>query len=84
MSSMLYRLGRYAARRRIAMLITWLVVLAAVGGTAGLIGKSFDDAFTLPGTESQAALDSLSRTFPEVSGSSARLIVVAPDGGSVR
>lgn len=84
MSSLLYRLGRYAVRRRIAVLLAWLVILAAVGGLAGLLGKSFDDAFTLPGTESQAALDSLSRTFPEVSGSAARIIVVAPDGGSVR
>ncbi len=84
MSSLLYRLGRYAVRRRVAMLLAWLVILAAVGGLAGLLGKSFDDAFTLPGTESQAALDSLSRTFPEVSGSAARIIVVAPDGGSVQ
>ncbi|MFC7619521.1 MMPL family transporter [Microlunatus sp. GCM10028923] len=84
MSSLLYRLGRYAVRRRIAMLLAWLAVLAAVGGMAGLLGRSFDDAFTLPGTESQAALDSLSRTFPEVSGSAARIIVVAPDGESVR
>lgn len=84
MSSLLYRLGRYAVRRRLAMVIAWLVILAAVGGLAVLLGKTFDDAFTLPGTESQAALDSLSRTFPEVSGSSARLIVVAPDGESVR
>ncbi|WP_152365349.1 MMPL family transporter [Microlunatus speluncae] len=84
MSTLLYRLGRYAVRRRLTMLIAWLVILAAVGGLAGLLGKSFDDAFTLPGTESQAALDSLSRTFPEVSGSAARIIVVAPEGESVR
>ena len=38
----------------------------------------------LPGTESQQALDSLKLTFPQVSGSSAQVIVIAPEGQSVR
>lgn len=65
-------------------MLGWLAVLAAVGLSALGIGKSFDDTFTLPGTSSQQALDQLDRTFPQVSGSSSQVIVVAPDGGSVR
>ncbi len=84
MSSFLYALAHGAIRRKLAVLIAWLAVLVVLGGAAATFGKSFDNSFTLPGTESQQALDSLSLTFPQVSGSSAQVIVVAPDGGSVR
>lgn len=83
-SSFLYRLGRAAFRHRVRVVLLWLAVLILVGlGAAGL-GKSFDNTFSLPGTSSQQALDQLNRTFPQVSGSSAQVIFVAPDGGSVR
>ena len=39
---------------------------------------------TIPGTESQNALDRLATTFPQVSGASAQVIVVAPEGGSIK
>lgn len=84
MSSYLYALGRFAFRRRRAVLLSWLAALAAVAGLAGLLGGSFDEKFTLPGTESQTALDSLNRTFPEAGGVTAQVIVVAPAGSSVR
>ena len=84
MSSFLYALAHGAVRRRFAVLIAWLAVLAVLGGTAGIFSKSFDNGFSLPGTESQQALDSLKLTFPQVSGSSAQVIVIAPPGKSVR
>lgn len=84
MSSFLYALAHGAIRRKATVLIAWLAVLAILGSAAGIFGKSFDNAFTLPGTESQQALDSLKLTFPQVSGSSAQVIVIAPPGKSVR
>ncbi len=84
MSSFLYGLGRAAFRRRIAVLIAWLAALIVLGGLAGLAGAKFEDKFELPGTESQTALDSLNRTFPQVSGTTAQLIVIPPAGTSVR
>ncbi|SKC76530.1 efflux RND transporter permease subunit [Krasilnikoviella flava] len=83
MSSVLYSLGRWAARARRLVVIGWLLVLAVVGGAAGLLYQGFDNSVTIPGTESQDALDSLSATFPQVSGSSAQIIVVAPDGSTI-
>lgn len=84
MSSFLYGLGRAAFRRRVAVLLVWLAALVVVGGLAGVVGGKFQEDFSLPGTESQEALDSLSRTFPQVSGTTANLVVVAPAGVSVR
>ncbi len=83
-SLLLYGLGRWAFRRRIAILVTWLTVLAVLGGLAAVGGKNFDESFSLPGTESQQALDSLSRTFPQASGTTAQVVVVAQAGASVR
>ena len=55
-----------------------------LGGLAAVGAEEFDESFSLPGTESQTALDSLSRTFPQASGTTAQVVVVAPDGASVR
>ena len=84
MSSFLYGLGRAAYRRRLGVLLGWLTVLLVLGGAAALIGGDFDEEFTLPGTESQTALDSLGRTFPQASGTTAQLIIVAPAEQTVR
>ncbi|QHC69079.1 MMPL family transporter [Rathayibacter sp. VKM Ac-2801] len=84
MSSLLYRLGRrvYRAHRLVAVL--WLLIVVAGGGGALLLNQGTDNTFSIPGTQSQTALDQLERTFPQVSGTSARYVVVAPDGGSVQ
>ena len=84
MSSYLYGLGRWAFRRRVALLVTWLTVLAVLGGLAAVGGGDFDESFDLPGTESQVALDSLNRTFPQAGGTTAQVVVVVPEGESVR
>ncbi len=83
MSSVLYSLGRWAARARRVVVVGWLVVLIAVGGLAGLLNQGLDNSVSIPGTESAAALDRLEATFPQVSGATAQIIVVAPAGGTV-
>lgn len=84
MSSVLYSLGRWAVRARRLVVVMWVVVLVLVGGAAGLLQQGLDNAVTIPGTESQEALDRLAATFPQVSGASAQVIVVAPEGESIK
>src|ERR1700712_5188906 len=84
MSSFLYSLGRGAYRARRRVLAVWLGALVLMFVGAGLLSHGTDNTFTIPGTESQEALDALARTFPEVSGASAQLIAVAPKGANVR
>lgn len=83
MSSLLYSLGRMAFRARWKVLGAWILILAIVGGGALLFNKGLDNAISIPGTESQEALDSLATTFPQVSGAGAQIIVVAPPGSTV-
>lgn len=83
MSSFLYRLGHRAVVARRAVIGAWLAVLVLVGGAVLGFGGSLDNDVSIPGTESQEALDRLSATFPQVSGASAQIVVVAPEGAQI-
>ncbi|SEP81337.1 MMPL family transporter [Microlunatus flavus] len=84
MSSFLYGLGRSSYRHRLRVVLLWLAVLVVLGGASAAVSKGFDENFSLPGTESQTALDSLNRTFPQAGGTTAQMVVVPRDGQSVR
>ncbi|MFD8647683.1 MMPL family transporter [Streptomyces mirabilis] len=85
MPAFLHRLGRLAFRRRRRMLALWLalVVAAVVCMTAfGGTGK-LDNTFSIPGSESQRALDRMKTDFPTFSGTSAQIVFTATDGQKV-
>ena len=83
MSSLLYGLGRWAFRTRKLVLALWVTVLVVLGASAGILMQPMSSSVTIPGTESQAALDTLSHNCPQVSGASAQIVVVAPEGEQV-
>ncbi|OUZ09436.1 hypothetical protein BHE97_10270 [Aeromicrobium sp. PE09-221] len=83
MSAALYSLGRWCHRHAGRVIAGWVVVLAAAGGLAAAVGEGTHDDFTLPGTEGQEALDTLTRTFPQIAGISAQIVYIAPEGGRV-
>ncbi|GAA1500956.1 MMPL family transporter [Kitasatospora kazusensis] len=85
MATLLYRLGRTAYRRRRLVLGIWLALLAALvacGAAFGGAGR-LDNQFTIPGSESQRALDAMKHDFPAASGTSAQLVFTAPAGQRV-
>ncbi|MDZ5145973.1 MMPL family transporter [Microbacterium testaceum] len=84
MSTFLYTLGRWSFRHPWRVLTGWLLILMIAGGGVAVFAKGTDNTFSIPGTESQAGLEMLGRTFPQVSGASAEIIVVSADGSSVR
>ncbi|MBO0981743.1 efflux RND transporter permease subunit [Microbacterium sp. SD291] len=83
MSTLLSSLGRWSYRHPWRVLVSWLLVLGIAGSGAVLLGAGTDNTFSIPGTESQAGLEQLSRSFPQASGTNAQFIVVAADGDSV-
>lgn len=83
MSTLLSSLGRWSFRHPWRVLVAWLIVLGVAGGGAVGLGAGTDNTFSIPGTESQAGLEQLQRTFPQVSGTNAQFIVVAADGDDV-
>lgn len=82
MATYLYRLGRFAFRRRKLVAALWVALLAAaIAGAVGLSGPTAS-SFSIPGTESQQAIDMLGEKFPEAAagGATARVVFAAPAG----
>jgi putative drug exporter of the RND superfamily len=59
----LYRIGRFAFRRRRLVLAVWVLLLAGVGVAAGVLAKPTTNSFSIPGTESTRALDVIQAKF---------------------
>ena len=80
MATYLYRLGGWAFQNRWKAFGIWAAVLAIVIGCAAAFSGQTNDAFSVPGTESQEAQDLLEEKFPEASGATARVVYAAPEG----
>ena len=64
MANLLYRLGWFAYRRRRLVAAIWAVALVLIAAGAVTLGGRTVDAFAVPETESQQALDDLNGTCP--------------------
>ncbi|MFE0552678.1 MMPL family transporter [Streptomyces pilosus] len=83
MATLLYRLGRFSFRKRGRIAAVWLLLLTLLGvGAATLMGPT-SDKFSMPGTESQRALDDLDRQFPQAGGATGTIVVAAPEGAKL-
>ena len=80
MSTLLYRLGRSAARHPWRMIGAWLVIAVVVLALNASVGGETNDNFTIPGTEAQRGLDLLADRFPSQAGASGRVVFADPDG----
>ena len=83
MSAWLYAVGRWCYRRRLTVIAIWLAALAVLGGGAAAFAGTFNNAFDIPSSQSQAALDKLRMTFPQGAALSAMAIVVGPEGSDI-
>ncbi|MFV2018512.1 MMPL family transporter [Micromonospora sp. LOL_023] len=80
MATLLYRLGRTAFRKRHLVVAIWLIALVALGSAALALRGPTASNFSIPGTESQEALDLLQEQFPQASGASGTIVIAAPEG----
>ncbi|WP_433323123.1 MMPL family transporter [Spirillospora sp. CA-294931] len=85
MATYLYRIGRWAFRRRRLVGGLWLAGLVLAVVAAALAPSAQEEDLAMPGTESQKAFDLLDERFPEGNsqGAEARLVFRAPDGQRV-
>ncbi|MEW5812215.1 MAG: MMPL family transporter [Actinomycetota bacterium] len=80
MSRYLFALGGFSFRRRRLVLGTWLAVLIGVAlAFVGFRGEPSDN-FTIPGTESQRAVEQLQQRLPAFSGAQTQITFAAPPG----
>ena len=80
MTGLLYRLASWSVRRRWLVIAGWTVIIAVLAVLAAAFKGPTSDSFTIPGTESQRALDVLAKHFPGTGGATARIVVAAPPG----
>ncbi|MFJ1969155.1 MMPL family transporter [Streptomyces sp. NPDC087903] len=85
MATFLYRIGRWAFRRRRLVGGLWLGALVLAIAAAAVAPAGEEEDLSMPGTESQQAFDLLDDRFPESNpqGAEARLVFQAPDGQRV-
>ncbi|WP_433323556.1 MMPL family transporter [Spirillospora sp. CA-294931] len=82
MATFLYRLGRFSYRRRKLVLLVWVALLVLVGVASATLSGPTSSDFSMPGTESQKAIDMLDKRMPEAAadGAEARVVFKAPEG----
>ena len=67
-ASSLRRLTAWCISHRGRVFLAWVAVAIITTGIAGAVGRDYATNFSLPGTESQRALDLLKQEFPAQSG----------------
>jgi len=80
MASFLYRLGLGAARRPIAVLIAWVLVLGGVAAAMVSLQRPLTNEFELPDSEFAQVLDDLGEQIPEVAGGTGNVVLHSKDG----
>ncbi|MFE5037586.1 MMPL family transporter [Streptomyces sp. NPDC056683] len=82
MATFLYKLGRFAFRRRHYVALIWVALLTLAGVAAASAPAAGSSSFSIPGTEAQKAFDLLDQRFPGASsdGATARVVFKAPAG----
>ena len=79
MSHLLYRVGRFCARRPWAVIGSWLVVSVLVIGASGAFGRELEDSFEAPGVDSHQATELLTAAGSDQAGLTAQLVVTPRD-----
>lgn len=74
---LLYRLGRFSARHPWRVIATWFAVAAVVIAASSMFGSELDDSFSVPGVDSDIALQLLSEAQSDQAGITAQ-VVLAP------
>ncbi|AMM20262.1 RND transporter [Frondihabitans sp. PAMC 28766] len=80
MAGLLYRLGRFAARRHWTVIISWVVIIALAAVAYSIFKGPTSESITIPGTATSKVTDELAKKFPSASGGSGSLVFETKDG----
>ena len=76
----LARLARWCFHHRRRVVLGWLAALVVLVAITTMTGSKFDSDFTLPHTDSQAAVALLTKNFPAASGEGDQIVIQAAHG----
>ncbi|MCC6417493.1 MAG: hypothetical protein IT429_04525, partial [Gemmataceae bacterium] len=80
MAKILYRLGRFSARRAIWMVVLWALILGSLGAIALSVKPAPPASMSIPGTEFQTTIDALKKAMPSTSGTSTSVVFSTAHG----
>ncbi|CAN5347049.1 MMPL family transporter [soil metagenome] len=74
MAELLYRLGRFSARRAWTVIVAWIVILGLAVGSFLAFGGTLSSAISIPGTATSKVTDQLAEKFPSASGGTGTVV----------
>ena len=77
-------LARWCFQHRRWVAAAWLLAMVAVVGLGKAAGTDFGSSFSLPNTDSQAAVSLLTQNFPAASGEGDQIVIQATHGATIR
>ncbi len=80
MAGLLYRLGRFSARRHWLVIIAWIVIMGIAGLTFSLFQGSISSSITIPNTKTSQVQDELADKFPSANGGNGTIVFQTTDG----
>jgi RND superfamily putative drug exporter len=83
MAELLYRLGRFSARRAWVVIVAWAAILGLAGGAFLLGAGTLSASFDIPGTPTAKVTDQLAKKLPDFSGASGAVIFRTNGGGTL-
>lgn len=82
MSKLLYRMGRFAARRPWVVIGAWVAVFLVVVAATTSFGKELEDSMEVPGLDSQQAIELLSAAQSDSAGLTAQVVATPLDASA--
>ncbi len=83
MAELLYRIGRFSARRARLVITAWVVILAGAGAAFAVGFGGLSSSFDIPNTASGAVIDELVEKLPDYSGASGTVVFSTADGSAL-
>ncbi|GAA0846898.1 MMPL family transporter [Streptosporangium amethystogenes subsp. fukuiense] len=83
MAELLYRLGRFTARRAWWVITAWVAVLALAVGAFLAFGGTMSSTMTIPGTPTAQVTDRLKTELPVASGGTGQVVIHSRNGAEL-
>jgi RND superfamily putative drug exporter len=80
MAELLFKIGKFSARRAWLVITVWILVLASTVTAMVVSGGKLSSAMTIDGTPAQQVIDDLKKSFPAASHGNATLVFHAKNG----
>ncbi len=80
MTGILYGLAQFCVRRRFVVAAVWVALTIVVVAVSHGLGDNTNDNLSLPGTGSQHATDTLTKSFPDQANGTSPIVLHAPSG----